>query len=205
LTISLVPRLAASSLILCLSATFAAGQTPGEEMARLRQMLELPDSATISLAAAPELPAANPIKLYITTGLDLGVRWNFLKWVDEWNRKDGKKHGAVVLVSDAASADVTLARLVDREKARTGTGSGLLTGTVVDPSTLTVHTVPYVGSYSYTVVPVFAYVVSQPSPNAFHIVWRYAETRPSEEDEDSGKQLWEDFKKLMKKRPDQPK
>src|SRR5437667_5614900 len=95
----------------------AAGQTPSEEIARLRQMLELPDSATISLAAAPNLPTISPMKLFIATGLDLGVRQNFLKWVEDWNQEDAEKHGPVVLVNSAVSADVILARLVDREKA----------------------------------------------------------------------------------------
>jgi hypothetical protein len=199
----LVRSAVTASLFLSLLGNVEAAQTPTEELARLREVLELPDSATISLAAAPNLPTVSPIKLFIATGLDLGVRQNFLKWVADWNREDGNEHGPVVLVNSAVSADVILARLVDREKARTGTGTDLLTGTVYDPQTRTARTVPYAAGYSYTVVPVFAYVLSQSSQNSFDIVWRYAATTGSEETKDSGKQLWKDFKKLMKNRPDQ--
>lgn len=195
-----VPRLTAPTLFLAVWGSLAAGQMPSEEIGRLRQMLELPDSVTISVAAAPYLPMVEPTKLFIATGLELGVRQNFLQWVDEWNRKDARKHGLVLVVNNAASADVILARLVDRERARTGTATSLGTGTVYDPWTQTFHTVPYAQGYSYTTVPVFAYVLSQPSRNSFEIVWRYAATTLMQEGKDSGKQLWEDFKSLMKTR-----
>jgi hypothetical protein len=151
-----VARAVIVSLILSVLGSRVVGQTPREEIDRLRQMLELPDSASISLAAAPSLPTASPIRLFIATGLDLSVRQNFLKWVDEWNRKDAKTQGPLVLVNNAASADVILARYVDREQVRTGTETGLRTGVVVDPATGAFQTVPYAAGFSYAVVPVFA-------------------------------------------------
>ncbi len=201
----LVLRAAAASLFLCLVNSPATGQTPAEEIARLRQILVLPDSATLTVSATPAPPTTSPVKLFIATGLDLRVQQNFLKWVDEWNRKDAKKHGSLVLVNDAASADVILARFVDREKARTGTETGLRTGVVVDPMTGAMQAVPYAGAVSYTLVPVFAYIVTQASPNRFAIIGRYVVARPAEEDKNSGKVLWDEFKDLMKKRPDQPR
>jgi len=158
-----LPSAVAASLFLSLAGNPAAGQTPGEEIARVRHMLELPESATISVAVAPRLPTVTPIKLFIATGLEIGLRQNFVKWVEEWNRTDAKKHGPVVLVNNAVSADAIIVTMVDREKAKIATGTGLRTGVVADPLSGTLHAVPYTDGYSYSVVPVFAYLLSQPS------------------------------------------
>lgn len=189
-----------AGLLSALSVSFVAAQTPDQEIATLRQFLKLPDSVSVTVASAPRLSAANPIKLFVATGLDLGVRQNFLKWADEWNQKDAKKHGRIVLVADSSSADVVLARVTDRDKAHTATDTNLATGVVYDPGTHGVRSAPYARQYSYTEVPVFAYVLAHTEPGSLEVVWRYTGPTSGQEGKESGKQLWDDFKTLMKSR-----
>jgi hypothetical protein len=187
-------------LLLAVSAGSVQAQTPDEELALLRQFLNIPASTALVPSAVPRLPNTRPINVYVATGLDMGVRQNFFRWIEEWNRRDGKKHGQVTLVSEPALADVVLARYVDRDKAQTAINSRLGSGMVYDPATQKVHAAPYAQQYSYSAVPVFAYVLAQNSPSHFEIVWRYAETTVPGEYKDSGKALWDDFTKLMKNR-----
>ena len=71
---------------------------------------------------------------------------------------------------------------------------------VYDPATQKIHAAPYARQYSYSEVPVFAYVLAQSSPSHFEIVSRYAGMTDSGEYKNSGKALWDDFTKLMKNR-----
>lgn len=189
-----------TAVVLALVSLRLEAQTPDQELAVLRQLLNVPETASVSPAAVPRLPGTGGVKLFLATGLDMGVRQSFLKWVEEWNRKDARKHGAVTLVANAALADVVLARYVDRSKAQTATDTALGSGVVYDPGTQQTRAAPYARQYSYSQVPVFAYVLAQTAPNSFQIVWRYATTTTHEEHKNSGRDLWGDFKNLMKKR-----
>jgi hypothetical protein len=195
------PMIIASSVVTAsLSASLVLAQAPETELTALRQFLKLPASTSLNVSAATALPGATPLKLFIATGLDLGVRQNFTSWIDEWNRKDGKKHGNVVLASDVADADVILARYVEREKAQTATDTTAGSAVVVDPKTQKVGTAPYAREYSYTEVPVLAYVIARKAPSELEIVWRYTGMTSVEEQKNSGRQLWDDFKTMMKSR-----
>jgi hypothetical protein len=188
-------------LWLALSAgSLDAAQTPDEELAVLRQLLSIPESMSLAPSPYPQLPTAGPVKVFVATGLDMGVRQNFFRWIEEWNRKDAKKHGQITLVSVAALADVVLARYVDRDKAQQAINTTLGSGVLYDPATQKVHATPYARQYSYSEVPVFAYVLAQGSPGRFEIVWRYADTTARGEYRNTGKALWDDFRNLMKNR-----
>jgi hypothetical protein len=73
-------------------------------------------------------------------GLDITVRDRFAKWVDEWNRKDAQKYGAVVLVPQLGDADVILARYLVRERVTSHTTSRVVQAYAYDPKSGT--TVP---------------------------------------------------------------
>lgn len=181
----------------------AVAQTTKEEFARLRQHLAVSEEIPITLAESSSLPDDRPLKLYIATGLDMAVHANFTKWIDEWNRKDGKKYGAIEVVSELSQADVILARYTLRDKLtdRTETYSSTVPGTVYDPrsgSTVT-RPVPRTYSSSYSVVPVYAYVIGREA-GALRILWRYVDQASLEETKHSGKFLRDDFFKMMKAR-----
>jgi hypothetical protein len=105
-----------------------------------------------------------------------------------------------LLLTTTCPSDVILARIVDRQKAQTATDTIQRPGVVYDPAINSVRAAPYAQQYSYTEVPVYAYVLTRSTPESLEIVWRYAGTTSVGETRDSGKQLWDDFKTLMKKR-----
>jgi len=199
--------LCAMPLILLL-ATAATSQNTTEELARLREHLSLPDSTSIKVATSSALSTRRPLNVYIATGLDLGVRNNFTKWLDEWNKKDGRKYGTVEIVTDLTQADVILARYTLREKItdRTETYSNPVPATVYDPATNSTVTrpVPRTYSMSYSLVPTYAYVIAR-KPDGLEILWRYTGQASVQETTDSGKQLRDDFFKMMKTRERSPK
>src|SRR5262245_23022279 len=108
------------AILLCVVS--AAGQTATEENARLREHLNIGPDVPIHLGRAT-LPPQTPLKVFIATGLDLGVQKNFQKWLEDWNKKNGRKFGQVDVVPDVTQADVILARYVDRSHVVTETRS----------------------------------------------------------------------------------
>jgi hypothetical protein len=191
------------SRVILLAITLGGGlpafaQTTGEELAALRSHLKLSSSATLAPASAPSLPPGRPLKVQIATGLDLRVRENLVRWIEEWNRKDGKKQGALEVVADGSPADLILARYAVRDKVRTQN----VTGPDLFPRGpgAAGRTAASRSRYTYEVVPVFAYVIDARKPEALAILWRYTGSVTLEETKGSGRELWDGLRELMKDR-----
>ena len=199
----MLQRFFGTLLLIVATASAASAQNTTEELARLREHLSLPDSTSLKLANSSALPTDRPLKVYIATGLDMGVRNNFSKWLDEWNKKDARKYGTVEIVTKLSQADVILARYTVREKVtdRTETYSTPVPATVYDPATNSTVTrpVPRTYSLSYSRVPVYAYVIGR-KQDGYEILWRYADQSSVQETKESGKQLRDDFFKMLKAR-----
>jgi hypothetical protein len=136
--------------------------------------------------------------VFIATGLDLGVRQNFMKWATDWNRKDGRKYGALEVVQEAEAADVLLVRIANREDATSETDTRI--DAALLPTSEGLKLAPFARRYTRAVVPVSAYILTRAEPGSLRIVWRYIGTTTLEESNTSGQQLWDDFATLLKKR-----
>jgi hypothetical protein len=184
-------------LLFCSSATLA--QTPTEEIQRLQELLGVSEQTKIKPATNLTLQTTDkPLKIYIATGLDMKVRENFLRWIEKWNKSgDVKKYGSLEVVSDISEADIVLARYTLNENARTETASRPSVGTVYDPATNKVISRPTQQTYSYSTVPVFAYVLRR-NDKDFEILSRYNDSADLGEYKNTGELLWDNFKKLLK-------
>lgn len=193
-------RRAATALIAwLLSVPVASPQTSSEkEIVQLRELLNLPNSTAVKVASSPSLPPTIPLKVHIVTGLDVRVRENFVRWTHEWNRKEGKRHGALQIAEDPAVAQVILVRYTEREKARLTTDSFTTPETSISPSGTTTRTARH--RFSYYQGPIYGYILHVKGPDTFEILWRYATLGNVEETKSSGRDLWEDFSKLLKAR-----
>lgn len=80
-----------------------------DDFARLREQLSVSPSIPIVLAESKNLPAGNPLKLYLAIE-DKDVTVSIIKWVDKWNSDAGAKFGSIEVVSEMTKADVYLAR-----------------------------------------------------------------------------------------------
>jgi hypothetical protein len=72
---------------LALAALFLAsltvtGQTSDEELARLRNRLNVAESTLIITSKSSKLPAGSSLKIYIATGQDRKAHNRFAKWID---------------------------------------------------------------------------------------------------------------------------
>lgn len=190
----------ALAALVWLPATDAGAQLSQEaELAKLRQLLSLPEAASLKVAPAPSVPSATPLKVAIATGLDVRVRRNFTDWIEEWNRKEGKKVALLKVVADPADAHVVLVRYTEREKARLTTQTTTTPDSAISASgSVTTRTTRH--SYTFLQGPIYAYVLRVTGPNALEIVSRYSTLGDVDETKSSGKDLWEDFKKLLKQR-----
>lgn len=181
------------------SFTFVQSQSANEEIEMLQKHIGVAESVIIK----PNLNATiqkrgETLKLYLAMGLDLKVQENFIRWVARWNESgDSKKHGRIELVSDLLKSDVVLARYTLNEQARTQTGSRTTQATVWDWKTNSTITRPTEKVYSYSTVPVYAYVL-QPVDGGYDIVYRYSSSTTLGESKNSGEQLWDNFRKLVK-------
>jgi hypothetical protein len=198
-------------------------QTPAQESAQLLERIGVPPTAAVSTAPVPGIPAGKTLKVYLAFGMDMRVRDNFVGWVEKWNDKDAKKYGALVLVDKIADADLVFARFALRDQKDRHLAADTRSVPTVDTTTTTANVegggVHATGSsrttaygsavvseqYTYDTVPVFAYILRTTEAGP-QILWRYAITVPIGyvETKDSGRKLFDDFKKLAKERPRLP-
>jgi hypothetical protein len=193
--------LAVLALIL---APLAAGQSRSSteaELERLRRHLSLPAAARLSVAPSPELPAGASLKVFLATGLDVRVRENLIRWIEEWNRKDAGRQGPrLSLVTELGQAQVVLSREVDTDKARTTNQTFVTPG--MSPPRSSGTTRPQRTTFTVLQAPVHSYVLAVASPEDVRVVWRDVGLGIVEADGSSGRPLWDDFRKLLrKKRP----
>jgi hypothetical protein len=173
-----------------------AAQTSKRELDALRAQLELP--APVKLVPATELvlPPVKPLRARLAFGLDLKARENMVRWIEEWNRKDGARLGTLQVV-EQAPCDVVLARITDREKVRTRTVTGPDLGPSGPGTTSRSSTR---SRFELETIPVSAYVIDSRAAEEWRIVWRHTGFTTLEESNSSGRELWDGVKELLKKR-----
>ena len=105
--------LAAAALLLTL--TPAGAQVSQLEVARLRERLNLPQTALVTTSIGVKLPAGPALKVHVATSKG-DPTYNYLvESFDKWNKKDGRNYGLLQAVSDLSRADVILALYRVRE------------------------------------------------------------------------------------------
>jgi hypothetical protein len=181
----------------------AGAQTVNEELATLRQNLGVSSEMPIHTSQAP-LPGGSPLKAYIAVGLELDVQRNFQNWTDEWNRKYGKKHGQVELVSSIAQADVILARYIDRSKTTSQIETSTRAARAWDPATGEIVGRPVAVTNSYSVAPVVCYILLQKT-DGLEIVYRYADVARVSESKHAGELLRDNFFSMVMARSQVPR
>ena len=78
-----------------------------DEYTRMRETLKLEPSIPVIDATSQDLPSTDPFKLHLALEPETLAK-GLLKWVEEWNKYESKKHGRVEIVDDMAQADVSL-------------------------------------------------------------------------------------------------
>jgi hypothetical protein len=188
-----------SGILIFFFPVMSQAQNAEPEMQILRRHLGVPDKTVIDSSGKAELPQANPLKIFIATGLDLRVRDNFEKWVEKWNKSSGKKKGMLQTVSVLNQADIILSRRIDRNQIHQETRPVFYDDVHYSYFRHTFITIPIGGYETYTVVPVYAYILRR-EPGHLIILSRYVDETAYGESSISGKSLWDEFKKLMEKR-----
>ena len=174
----------------------AAAQTSKRELDTLRAQLELPAAVKLTPATELVLPPAKPLRVRLAFGLDLKARENMARWIAEWNRKDGARLGTLQVVEEGA-ADVVLARLTDREKVRTRTIPGPDLGPTGSSGTPRSNRS---SRFEIETIPVSAYIIDSRAAGQWSIVWRHTGFTTLEESGNSGRELWDGVREMMKKR-----
>lgn len=182
-------------LALTCAAPPAGAQTTARELAALRAHLALADSVRLAPAAELALPPSRPLRVRLAFGLDLKARQNVAGWIAEWNRKDGRRHGAVALVSEGA-ADVVLARYTEPDRVRTRT----MTGPDIGPSGPGGTRTRSRSRFTVDMVPVHAYLVDSRRSDVWTVVWRHTGFTPLAETSGSGREAWDGLRDLLKTR-----
>ena len=93
-------------ILLLLGALTISAQTMNEEIEQLREQLGVSASVSITMANLPDLPKSDPLKVYIAAGFDMDVRERTVERINDWNKKDAKKYGALKVVIEISQADV---------------------------------------------------------------------------------------------------
>lgn len=175
-------------------------QTPAEELTRLKEHLGIDEEAAVSLGSASEFQkTSGSLKVFLAMGLDMKVRENFVRNIEKWNKSgDARKYQVLEIVDEISAATIILSRYTLNDQARTNTGSTSVASSVWDPATNSTVTRPTQRTYSYSTVPVYAYVILR-SQDKYKIISRYSGSASQGEYRNSGADLWDDFKKVLKR------
>src|SRR3954463_4908729 len=95
-------------------------EPPDQEIVRLRQLLNIPPEKPIKFSLSKELPNENPFKVYglVVSRLDLNDSQQATKtWVENWNKKNANKYGALEAATNISEADLIFLWLVYPEEA----------------------------------------------------------------------------------------
>ena len=170
-----------------------------EELTTLRSQLDVPETTSITVSTSPIWPKTLPLKVYLAMGLDMVVRSVFVDKINEWNKKEGDKHGTVTIVTEIDKADLILARYTVQEKVSSNTGTYVTPVMVYDPGTGGYKTTPVARSYSTSSVPAYSYMIT-PTPKGLEIIWRDIGPARVGESKYSGQIMRDHFFKFMKSR-----
>jgi hypothetical protein len=188
------------TLLLCLASSLVplSAQTSGDELDSLRKHLGVSEGFQVGLAQDKSLPNGK-IGVFLAFGLDTAMRDNLVRWIGDWNRKDGKKYGSIDLASELGQADVVLARytISDRISSQTYTTPG--TVVVYNPNTNQLESKAIARTYSTSMVPAYGYVLRR-GENRLDVISRYTGAASAKTTKRSGQDLWDNFKDLMKQR-----
>jgi hypothetical protein len=98
-------------LVICAS---GFPQTNAEEFTILRDHLKLPAATPVKLVTANTLSSDSPFRIYIVIDEEKitpkRVEKNFARWVEEWNKTDGKTYGIIEIVNSLSQADIIISR-----------------------------------------------------------------------------------------------
>lgn len=86
-----------------------------DEYGTLREALGVAPSFPVTLALSTKLPETNPLKLFVGIR-EPYIRERMVKWVSEWNKEQGAKHGQIEIVADLDQSDVAVAFYWGSEK-----------------------------------------------------------------------------------------
>lgn len=153
-------KLLAACVVLCVLSLTTAGQTSGDEIARLSERLNVPASTLIVNSNAARLPAGASLKIYLAAEQDKTAYARFLKWTDKWNRNEGARHGSLHIVSDLSQADIVLARFHVRESAPRPRTT-ISVGRVHDPTRDRNASSPKISTRTYTPTAEYSYLLKR--------------------------------------------
>jgi hypothetical protein len=173
-------------------------QTSGDEHDALKKHLEVNDAVQIRLAQDRSLPSGK-LKVFLGIGLDTQLRDNFVRWINDWNRKDGKKFGEIEIVSELQQADIIFARYAMSDRVSNRTDTKPMTTSVYNPNTNQLEQRTIARTYSRSVVPAYGYVLRR-IDNRLDVLSRYSGSTSVATTKRSGQHLWDSFTTLMKQR-----
>ncbi|HJT67135.1 MAG TPA: hypothetical protein VJ749_11810 [Pyrinomonadaceae bacterium] len=76
-----------------------------DEYTILREALGVAPSLPVRLALSDELPATDPLKLYVAIH-EPSINDRVIAWVDRWNKEQAAKYGRIEIAQELAQADV---------------------------------------------------------------------------------------------------
>ena len=200
-------RVGLSFLLLGLWATTAFAQTELDlaERIRLHELLRVSITTEFTLQPKGALPAQLSYQVFLGFGLDFETRKNFVRWLEEWNRKRAARYATLVVTEDLQQAQIILARFPGDETVTDITSYAMKSeGSVYDKANTQreYHT----AFFSYVLLPL------QAAPLRLQAIWRNLvqvkrkakDARSTEEGNDAGWQLRNALFDLLKRHKKQP-
>lgn len=86
------------------------GQTNESEIKRLRQELNLSQTAVITAQRTADFPSQKKIKIFPAIKHNKNSAEDFVEWVENWNKENADRFGALEIVDDIENADVVAAQ-----------------------------------------------------------------------------------------------
>ncbi len=200
-----------------LIASYAAGQDyRGEDAAYVRMILREAKSKSVTQVKTGMPAREGALKVYIFAPGQERMAAELAARLDEWNGAEGGRYGRLDVVTDAAGADIILARFVgplksdpDPAEETTSTGNGVL----LDPVTHRPLPVARAPGHVHHTAKVFCYVAAREG-DGLKLLWRerdavrvnekhadrYWELKGSKDSKTAGDRLRRRFLEMMRAR-----
>jgi hypothetical protein len=214
-------RLLSLVLLIGLTGIASGQQTVRDEDAYLQELMRHADAKTVT-KSGPEISAsARPLKVCVITPEQDKVAADFAEWLDRWNASEGGRYGQVESVTDAAQADIILARFVSldvKAKPSGDEGSSVKNDLLIDPVSHRPIPTAEAKKPVHYYANVSSFVVARDA-EGLKLLWRgtdevsvdeshrvsYGERKGSKDSKKAGDRLRDKFFEMLKARTHLPK
>ena len=187
-------------LLLFSAVQWGFGQLTDQEIGHLRKQVKISNGQVIRIDQGASFPSGDTLKIFLLVKRSGSEAKSFVKWIEAWNREEGKRYGRLEMVDDPQQADVVLTQFVSASLKPSDTGSVSVGNIPREGQLKSKVTIATRHESDALVLPVYSYLLKR-ERDVWTIVFSEVETAlPDRQMINPELNLWTALKEMMKDR-----